>query len=257
MPDLSTALDGTDGPPRARTGGQGQRGRLARRALAALGLASVAALAFGLALAMTAPAQVLTSLVTLPPQVEGLSGTVWQGRAALRNGYRLSWNASSQDFWRLRLGADVTLEGVDTRLVGHLEWTPWQVAATGVSGRAGPGLLALAPRLLVEACTSTATLEVPRLALGRTQAEARGEATLAAGACALRDGGEVPVPALRLDLSTDGADARASLSDVTGTTLATVSVVGGDTLRVRVEPAGASLVPGMPASAATELEFPL
>jgi hypothetical protein len=250
MPDLAAAPGATaqETAPRAR--------RLLRGLLAATGLASLTALVFAGALAATMPASFLGSLVALPPQVEGLSGSAWRGRASLAGGHALSWQVSGRDVWRLRLLADASLEGPDTQLVGRLAATPWQVTALGWTGRAGPGLLALAPRLAVEGCTSRAVVEVARLALGRSWAAAEGRVDVIQGDCLTRDGAEVPVPAMTLDLVTEGRDARAVLRSVRGATLATLGVTGERTLQVRVEPEGAALVPGMPSSAATTLEYP-
>lgn len=236
------------------------RGGRARRTLRGLlvgfGLASVTALVFGLALAVTMPAQIVASLVTLPPQVEALSGSAWRGRASLAGGSALSWQVSFRDLWRLRLAADATLEGPDTRLAGNLFVTPLQMAATGWTGRAGPSLLALAPRLVVSGCTSRAVVEVPRLAMGRTWAAAEGRVEIAEGTCQDREGSPVPVPTLTLDLTTEGRDALLRLTGVDGARLARLAVRGERVLALRVEPAGAALIPGMPASAPTEVEYP-
>jgi len=203
------------------------------------------------------PAAALSTLVALPPQVETLSGSVWRGRASLSGGHALEWAVSARDLWRLRLSADATLEGPDTRLSGVLAVTPRQVAALDWSGRAGPGLLTLAPRLAVGSCTSRAVVAVGRLALWRRAAAAEGEVSLSAGACAT-PGGEVAVPAMVLRLTTEGRDARLALvrDDEAGTVLARVDVTGDRRLLIRVEPEGAALVPGMPASAPTILEMP-
>lgn len=251
MPDPGAALAGS--APTAQRGWA----RLLRRLAVAAALTCFTALVFVGALAVTLPAPVLGTLVTLPPQVEGLSGSAWRGRASLAGGHALSWEASFAQLWRGRLLADASLEGPDTRLTGTLTVSPWQVQALDWTGRAGPGLLALAPRLAVASCTSRAVVEVARLALGRRSAAANGSVEVAAGACATRGGSEVPVPAMTLALSTEGRDARAALTrDDDGALLATLGVTGDRRLLVRVEPEGAALVPGMPSSAPTILELP-
>lgn len=248
---------GTGGASR---GAHGRRARrLLRRLALAVGLTSFTALVFALALAVTMPASAVGSLVTLPSQVEALSGSVWRGRAALAGGHVLDWRVSLRALWRGRLVADAGLEGPDTRLSGLLALSPWRVAADDWTGRAGPGLLALAPGLAVASCTSRAVVAVDRLALGRRAAAAQGRVEIAQGACLDGDGREIPVPAMVLRLAADGRDATAVLvrDDATATPLASLRVTGDRRLLVRVEPAGAALVPGMPASAATTLEYPI
>lgn len=236
------------------------RARRALRWLAiAVGLTSFTALVFALTLAVTMPAPVLASLVSLPPQVETLSGSVWRGRADLAGRHALDWRVSFRDLWRGRLVADARLDGPDTRLAGLLALSPWRIAALDWSGRAGPGLLALAPGLAVESCTSRAVVAVERLALSQRAAAAAGEIEVAEGACTDRDGEEIAVPAMRLDLATEGRDAVAflTLDDGSATPLARLDVTGDRRLLVRIEPEGAALVPGLPSSAPILLERPL
>ena len=236
-----------------------QRLRQTLRWLAvATGLTSFTALIFVAMLALTMPASFVGTLVALPPQVETLSGGVWRGRATLSGGHLLDWRVSLRELWLGRLVADATLDGPDTRLAGVLGVSPWQVSARDWTGRAGPGLLALAPRLAVASCGTSAVVAVERLAMGRRSAAARGDIGIAEGTCSDRSGREHPVPAMTLQLSTDGADALAALSrsGATATPLAQVTVTGDRRLLVRIEPEGAALVPGMPASAPTILEYP-
>lgn len=244
-----------DAPPTARWP---RTRRLARGLAVTVGLASFTALVFALALAVTMPASVLASLVSLPPQVETLSGSVWRGRAGLVGGHALGWEVSFRDLWRARLVADAEVEGPDTRLAGVLTASPRSFSAFDWAGRAGPGLLALAPRLAVT-CTPRAVVAVDRLALWRRAAAAEGEVAVAEGTCAVEGGGEVAVPAMTLRLSTERRDASAVLvrDDAAATRLASVTVTGDRRLLVRVEPEGAALIPGMPSSAPLILERPL
>jgi hypothetical protein len=209
-------------------------------------------------LAITMPASFLRTLVALPPQVETLSGSAWRGRATISGGHLLDWRVSFRELWLGRLVADTTLDGPDTRLEAVLAILPWQISARDWTGRAGPGLVALAPRLAVTSCSTSAVVAVERLALGRSSAAARGEIGIAEGTCSDRSGREHTVPAMTLRLSTDGSDALAALSlnGATATPLAQVTVTGDRRLLVRIEPEGAALVPGMPASGPTILEYP-
>lgn len=209
-------------------------------------------------LAVTMPASVLATLVTLPPQVETLSGSAWRGRAALSGGHILDWRVSFRELWLGRLVADTSLDGPDTQLAGLLGLSPWQIYARDWTGRAGPALLALEPSLLVTSCTSRAVVAVERLALGRYSAVARGNVGITEGICTDRSGREHAVPALLLQLSTEGRDAQAVLArdDSAATPLARLGVTGDRRLLVRVEPDGAALVPGLPSSAPIILEYP-
>ncbi len=209
-------------------------------------------------LAVTMPAAVVAKLVELPPQVEALSGSVWSGRAAISGGYALTWDTSFGGLIVGRITLDGTFAGADTQVTGSVRLSPWSVMFTDVQGRAGPGLLALLPGLPVTACTSRAIIDVGRAGIGRSWAAADGTVLIAAGTCTDRGGTDLTVPALRMTMQTDGRDARAQLTtdDDAATLLASVMVAGDRRLIVRVEPDGARLVPGMPSSAATELEYP-
>lgn len=236
--------------------GQARAARLLKSLALAIGLTFFTAIVFLATLAVTMPASVLASLVTLPPQVEALSGSAWRGRASLAGGHVLNWRVSARQAWRLRLVADATLMGPETRLEGVLAVSPWQLAALDWTGRASPSLLALLPGLPVTGCTSHAVVEVERLAFGSGTAAAGGEVGVSEGSCADLSGEAHPVPAMVLDLSAEGRDAQALLSLEDGTALARLGVTGDRRLIVQVEPAGAALVPGMPTSAPISIEYP-
>ena len=202
------------------------------------------------------PATALAKLIVLPPQIERLSGSLWQGDAALTGGYTLHWDTRLGGLVLGRLGADVTLIGADTLLAGQLRASPRQMSLRDVAGRAGPGLLELAPNLAVTGCTSRAVVDVPLLALGRSAAAADGTVTLDAGACTTFDGTDVAVPSLTLTLTTQGPDAVADLTDAAATPLAQITVAGDHRLILRLDPAGAMLIPGLPTSGPIILEYP-
>lgn len=232
----------------------------ARRWLKGIGtgvaLACLTALVFGATLVMTMPASVVRTLVVLPSQVETLSGSLSRGRAGLLGGYTLDWTWSPGDLITGRIAAGVELQGPDTRLEGRIEATPFAVSAHDLRGRAGAGLLALFPRLAVESCSPRAVVAIDSLSAGRRAFAAQGAIETSQGVCLDRNGTEIPVPAMVMGLSTQGADTNAVLSDDTGTTLARLAVTGERMLRVTVEPQGAALVPGMPSSAPTSLAMP-
>ena len=225
-------------------------------ALLSVALASFTGVVFALALALAMPAAALESLVALPVQVEGLSGTVLDGRARLSGGYALIWQARPAQLLAGRAALAVHLAGPDTLLDAIAGRGPVDWSVDAITGRAGPGLLALAPGLPVSTCTMSATVDVRRLVWGKDRAGAEGTVTTPAGTCTDFSGRDLPVPPLHLALASEGRDAVGTLTSADGTALGRIAVTGDRRLMLRVEPAGAALVPGMPTSAATELEYP-
>lgn len=202
------------------------------------------------------PASVVRTLVSLPPQVETLSGGVRQGRAELVGGYTLDWRLGAVGLLRGRIEADLVLQGSDTLIEARLAATPVSITARDISGRAGAGLLALFPRVAIDGCTPRVAVAIDSLSARRGAYAAQGGIDIPEGACVLRDGREVPVPAMAMDLTTQGDDAVAVLAEREGAVLARAEVAGTRRLRLRIEPEGARLVPGMPSSAASEIELP-
>lgn len=245
-------------PSSAETTAAGSNGRLARllrRAATALSMTFFTALVFAATLAVTMPSSIIGTLVTLPPQVETLSGTLWRGRAGLTGGYSLDWRISARDFWRLRLSAHAELDGADTRLTGKLKLTPWQASATAWSGQAGPGLLTLIPDLSIGVCTSRAIVDISHLAVARRFAAAEGQVEITEGMCSDTAGRAHAVPEAKILLSSEG---RSALGILTAEqTLARIELTGDGILKIRVEPAGAALVSGLPTSAPITIEFPI
>jgi hypothetical protein len=218
-------------------------------------LSCFTAFVFVIALAATMPASALRRIIDLPPQITDLRGTVWQGSATLTDGYALHWDSHFSALILARISADVTLTGADTQLTGTVSISPWTTALRDLTGRAGPGLLALAPRVPVESCTSRAIVDVSLASFGRGRAAAEGQIELEAGACTDFAGNPIAVPALTIALHGAGNDAVADLTD-TQTPLAQVTVAGDRRLIIRVEPAGAALIPGLPSSGPIMLEYP-
>ena len=204
---------------------------------------------------MTLPASAMRELATLPPQVTGLYGSVWRGRATLDGGYTLSWDLRGRSILTARAVTDWTVQGPDTQLSGVMTATPRGGELRDVAGRAGPGLLALLPGAPLTDCTSRAVVDLQRLAWAGDVAHAAGVVQIDAGTCNDLLGRATAVPQMVLDLSAQGRDARAVLSDRDGT-LAQVTVTGDRRLILRVEPEGATLVPGMPTGGPMIVEYP-
>lgn len=213
-------------------------------------------LVFASTLVVTMPAAVAGRLVALPPQVESLSGSVNAGQAALRGGHVLSWSLSWSRIALGEIGFSLHLQGGDTLLDGAGGVTPRGWHLTRLEGRAGPGLLALADGLALSDCTARAAVDIARLGQNRRQVTADGRVGIEAGSCLDPAGNEIAIPAMDLTLTTEGTDAAALLTDAAGVELARARVTADRRLILRIEPAGARLVPGMPASSATEIEYP-
>ena len=233
----------------------GPRLRRVKRAMALLALACLTALIYLAALVATMPASALSDLATMPRQVTAFYGTIWQGRADLIDGYRIDWDHRPGDLLGLRLAADATLQGPDTLLRGTVRVTPWTISARDVTGRAGPGLLALADGLAIAGCSTRAIVDVPYIALARTWAAAEGRIDVEAGDCTETNGRIDPVPAMTLTLGTRSNDATGRLT--TGDTLlAEASVKGDHRLTLTLQPAGSALIPGLPTGAPISLDYP-
>jgi hypothetical protein len=236
-------------------GATGQPWRWLRTLSLWIVLSCFTALVFAISLAATMPASALRNFIDLPPQITDLQGTIWHGTARLQDGYALRWDGQFGALILARLSANVTLTGADTQLMGVVQISPWMLALCDVTGWAGPGLLALAPGLPFDGCTSRAIVDVPLVSFGRGQAAAEGRIDIAAGDCTDFNGDSIQVPAMTLTLHSEGKDAVADLAD-TGSALAQLIVAGDRRLLIRVEPAGAALIPGMPTSGPTMIEYP-
>lgn len=235
-----------------------QRGRLwriVRNGLGLIVLSCFTALVFVIALAATMPASALRRIIDLPAQITALHGTVWHGSATLTDGYALRWDSDFSTLILARISADVTLSGADTQLTGRVSASPWTMALRDLTGRAGPGLLALAPGLPVDSCTSRAIITGVGASFGRGQATAGGQIEIAPGECRDFGGNAIAVPALTIALHSVGNDAVADLTDGQAA-LAQLTVAGDRRLIIRVEPAGAARVPGLPSSGPIILEYP-
>lgn len=228
---------------------------LIRKLIVYCGISFFATIIFLVSLLATFPATAVKEFVILPPQVTELYGSLWRGRAQLVGGNTLEWTNDPKRLLLLRVGWDVVLKGPDTQLTGAVILSPWAVEVLNMSGRAGPGLLQLVPGVPIESCSARAVVDVQMLQLARAAAAADGRIAIEEGSCVDAFERRQPVPQMTVDLLTQGADALAVLTDRDGE-LARFTVAGDRRLIVRVEPAGATLVPGLPTSGPIILEYP-
>ncbi|MGR3467239.1 MAG: type II secretion system protein N [Shimia sp.] len=205
-------------------------------------------------LALSAPVSLVSQFRPLPPQVQSLTGTLRAGRAVLDGGITLTWRADWAALWRARYAADLRLTGPET-LIEAQGWADWRtVGLRDATGRAGPELLALVPG--AARCDGGAALAIARIAIARDAYAATGDITTRAATCRGPALPEVAVPPLRIALSSEGDGARAQVTAEDGTPYAEALVTPDRRARIRIEPAGARLVPGLPSSAPTELDLP-
>lgn len=238
------------------------------RARALMGVvlaAGLAVVAFLVSLAATFPVSVAAGYVSPPVEINGYSGTVWNGAVELRGSHSLRWRVDPfASLAGVGLALNVGLRGPGTDLAGLVTlrgFSGRDMRLDGLSGPAGwPLVAALAPELEI-ACDAAAVAQDVELAVSSGQRSASGSLRSGSGSCVRTDRAmePTPVPALDARLETVPTGVRAVLTAAAdpGTPLAEAEVTNDDVLRVTVHPAGAALVPGMPASGETSLEFPL
>lgn len=218
-----------------------------------------AASAYALSLAATAPAGVIDRLIERPAQVEALGGTVWNGEARLTGAHRVTWRIDPRGSLSARaLRFDVTASGPEMRLTALADLSPNAVILRDVSGRAGWGTVrAFAPGVALD-CTPVAALDLRAVAVARDRLGMDGTIRTTDGTCRPPSGEAVPVPALRARGTMAGMESRLVLTRADDPEpLAEAVIEGAAWLRATVLPAGARLVPGLPAAAPTVLEMEL
>ncbi len=222
----------------------------------ALGVAFAVVLLLVLAMAWTMPARTLARYIDLPPQVLAMEGPLRRGRARLEGGYRLDWALRPAFAAAFAVGveADVAVSGPDTQLDGVLMAGLRTIGMRDLTGRAGSGLLKLAPGLGLD-CDSRAVVDVTRAIWSRDRVRAEGGAQIDAGACRI-GAREVPLPASEVILAEVDDAGLAMLRTLTGTPLGSLRLTPARDATLTVEPQGAALVTGSPTGAAMVLELP-
>ena len=220
----------------------------------------------------TVPASAIGLVATVPPEVRFLGGTLWQGTALLDHGYALAWRVpggavrdalgSAMVPLALRFtgGGPGAERATDLSTIARLGYQ--SIALTELRGTLDLSALVLAGNALGADCVGSATFAVERVGRGPGRVEAAGLASSTPVRCTVPGGEAFEVPALGLRLASDGALARGVLHpsndpdvELAGVAVAAGPPGGADTLTLRIEPAGAALVPSMPSSRATILEM--
>lgn len=229
--------------------------RVIRKLSVVCGISFFATIIFLVSLLATLPATAVKEFVTLPSQVTDLYGSLWRGRAHLIGGNTLEWSHDPKLLFLLRARWDVILRGPDTQLSATATISPWAIELKDLSGRAGSELLKLVPDILVDSCNTRAVVDVQNLRLSRRAAAANGRISIDEGICTDAFNRRQSVPQMTVNFMTQGQDALAVLADRDGQ-LARFTVAGDRRFIVRVEPEGATLVPGLPTSGPIILEYP-
>lgn len=241
-------------------------GRRRRRVGAVLGLAALASLAFLISLAATLPLRIAAEYGSAPAFINGYSGTLWNGQARLRGGHALEWRlAPLASLAAFGPTVDATLTGPGTNLAARIAAPlPWRrgLRVDDLAGRAAwPLVAALAPPLIV-ACDAAATFSGLGLAVAPGRFQGEGRAAAGPGLCTRIDRADaapstLPAIAARLETLDTGLRGVLTLADAPDDPIAEALLADEGRLVVTVYPAGAALVPGMPASGETTLEYPL
>jgi hypothetical protein len=228
-------------------------------------VAGLLGLAFFVSLVASLPASVAAGYVVPPVKINGYSGTVWAGAAEMAGGHSLRWRVDLPgSLAALGVVLDTGLRGPGTELAGRVTVRGIRGEDLRLDGLSGPVawplVAAMAPRLAIACDAAVAVSDVSLASLGGVRSGA-GSLRAGPGAC-VRSGREmtpVPVPALAARLATEPAGVRAVLTraEAAETPLAEAMLTAQDVLVVTVFAEGAALVPGMPASGETTLEFPL
>ena len=228
-----------------------------RQIVSIIGLSLVALLFFGGTVVLNLPAATMARMTGMPPQVRTVSGSLWSGRALLDGGLVLTWQGKWSNLWRGQIGADLNLTGEGTLLKANAFASPWQLGLGDVSGRAGADLLALVPD--ASPCDGQAVVDIKRVTWSRNRVTSQGQVHISESNCQAPGRTAFKTPPLDLFLTSEGADAVATLTanDIAKSQMGQVRLGPDGWVKLRVEPAAAQLMPGLPDSGPTLLEFQL
>tara|TARA_R110002110_G_scaffold158066_3_gene355226 strand:+ start:3764 stop:4534 length:771 start_codon:yes stop_codon:yes gene_type:complete len=238
-------------------------GRVARRPargsqiLWVIGLSLVALLFFGATAMLTVPAATMARVAGMPPQVRAVSGSLWSGRAVMDGGLVLTWQGTWRSLLRGRIGGDLKMAGQHTLLQAHGFASPWQLGLRDVSGRGGADLLALVPG--ASPCDGQTVVDINRITWSRHQVTSQGRVQISESTCQAAGRPALEVAPLDLVLTTEGVDGVANLTtnDAAKSQMGRARLGPDGWVKLRIEPAAAQLIPGLPDSAPTLLEFQL
>lgn len=238
-----------------RAGRGAARPARGRQIVSMIGLSLVALLFFGGTVVLNVPAATMARMTGLPPQVRTVSGSLWSGRAVLDGGLVLTWQGTWHSLLRGQIAADLNLTGPRTVLQGHGFASLRQFGIDDVSGRGGADLLALVPD--ASPCDGQAVVDIKRITWSRRAVSGQGRVQISESICQAPGQAPLETPPLDLVLTSEGAEGVATLmtGDASRTEMGQARLGPDGWAKLRIEPAAARLIPGLPASAPTLLEF--
>tara|TARA_R110000765_G_scaffold152808_3_gene255648 strand:- start:6603 stop:7373 length:771 start_codon:yes stop_codon:yes gene_type:complete len=222
-----------------------------------IGLSLVALLFFGATAMLNVPAATMARMTGMPPQVRTVSGSLWSGRALLDGGLVLTWQGTWRSLLRGQIGGDLNLAGQHTLLQAHGFASPWRIGLSNVSGRGGADLLALVPG--ASPCDGQAVVDIKRITWSRHQVTSQGRVQISESICQAAGRTALKTAPLDLVLTSEGIEGVATLTtnDAAKLEMGQARLGPDGWIKLRIDPAAAQLIPGLPDSAPTLLEFQL
>ncbi len=222
--------------------------------------------AFAISVAVYMPARFAAQKLGVPAGLVTISGSIWNGSAGFDGDHTVAWETSAWESLR-RMTAVVNwrLTGPGTDLTGRVS-VPLppridRAVLDAVDGNVGWPLVEAAMPGLTIRCEARAKITGLRVSLEQGVRSGEGSFAAPEGNCSRIDGAvpPVPTPALAADLSFDaeGLVAVLAKADVPQAPLVTARLTNADRIIVTIHAEGAALVPGMPASADSEIDLPL
>lgn len=196
------------------------------------------------------PVTLITRNLNLDPAVVAVYGSLREGRADLREGYRIDWKT---ELHLLRLESPLIVSGPDTRIEGRLRTGLSGISVAGLTGRAGPGLANLVPGAWE--CDMAARVNEVGFGWTWTSASASGDITTPAGSCS-KDGRDLSIPPLNLLFGSEGKDAVATLSKGQEPPMVDLRLRRERVLDITIHPEAAEVFPQLPSSGPINLTVP-
>lgn len=209
--------------------------------------------AYLLALIATLPARLLLERADKPGIWLAVSGTVWNGEAALSQGHAVRWQwAPLASLANLSFSTHLEVIGADTELKGIAAWRPSGIVITDLKGNASASLVsALAPTLPF-VCDFSMQVNIDRLAFGGSAPGAAGEIMGSAGSCATRNSSiaaSTAVPPLvgEATINVGGSNGWIAPRGNRSEKLVSFAVTPSGETSITVSPTASALVPGIEA----------
>ena len=196
------------------------------------------------------PVTLITRNLNLDPAVVAVYGSLREGRADLREGYRIDWKT---ELHLLRLESPLIVSGPDTRIEGRLRTGLSGISLAGLNGRAGPGLAKLVPGAWK--CDMAARVNEVAFAWTWTDASASGDFTMPAGTCS-KAGRDLAIPPMNLLFGSEGKDAIATLSTGQEPPMINVRLRRERVFDIAIRPEAAEVFPQLPRSGPINLTVP-